>query len=719
MSKRMLAWFSWVILWGCCGLRAGERDLVVADLRRNPLPAGWRVEGYAFGARKPGRERMEATRPSPNQRQYRTGALLSPPFTLRRRYLAISMDGIFNPGRCFVDVEVGGKVACRLAPAGPMAWRGKPRWFAVDVSAHAGKKANVVFRDDYDYGWIVPERIVQTDEPPAGAVIVKGVPTWRQVTREVKIGGDYLLLAVSDREALMQTVEIEAGSARLAIPVPIAAGEHREWLPVYDLRKLEGEKLRVRYHATRPKEGDPPFRLGPLLPRQASEHQPAFHIHCRFGRLNDPNGLVYHKGVYHLFHQYAYGVRGKMWAHYVSTDLVRWHERPIALFPDELGSMHSGSGAVDVFNTLGLKDAETPAIVLAYTGSRGLGGRDKFQVQCIAYSLDGGLNFTKYPGNPVIGLDHLKTLAGDNSRDPKIFWYSPSRGMDPTARDGHWVMVLFEDGGNSIFTSADLKTWKKESHIGGFHECPELFPLAVDGDPENIRWVMYGGKGDYHIGRFDGKVFTPETERPIPFNHGARHYAAQTFNNTPGNPPRRIQIGWQRDQLTIPLELSLRTTPLGLRLCALPVREIANLCAETRTLDGLELKEGAANPLAGLDHGLYDIELDARLGAVSRLGLTVRGTTIRYDAARRRLTCGRHGVTLPENAGRLALRVVVDNCSIDIFAGRHGLFFMPIYTGPLKDKGLGLRVEGGPVRFERLRVHLLETIWGHKKPSVR
>ncbi|HUS90862.1 MAG TPA: glycoside hydrolase family 32 protein [Phycisphaerae bacterium] len=685
----------------------GRPDIMIADLRKTPLPAQWTVEGYAFGTRKPGSWRQQAARTTANQRQYESGKLISPEFTILRSYIVMELGGTYHPEKCCVALVVGGRDIRRISPGES----GHP-WSSMDVRELGGKKARLEVRDSHFNGWVALGRVLQTDSA-RNAAPQATIPSWEPAVYEAGIDKPFLLLPVGGDEAPLQTVTIEIdGEEKLAADMPLSMDANGNYLPAYDLTGYQGKTLRVHYHRTAGSRTDRLIRLSEAIPKhEASEKAPAFHVHCRFGRLNDTNGLVYHDNVYHLFHQYFYGPRGKHWAHYVSTDLVHWRERPIGLYPDETGSMHSGSGAVDWHNTGGFQKGDKPAIIAAFTGSRGLGGNDKIQVQGIAYSTDGGRTFTKYGGNPVIGQTHLRTLKTDHSRDPKIFWYSPTRGMDARATDGHWGMVLFEDGAHSIFTSSDLKSWAKQGSVDGFHECPELFPLAVDGNAENIRWVMYGANGAYHIGSFDGKAFKPETKATIRFNHGGPHYAAQTFSNTAGMPPRRIQMTWQRSQISFPVELSLCTTPLGLRLCALPVREIRRLYASSKSFDAKELKEGQTNPLAGLRTGLYDIELDARFAGAKQLELTVRGKTIRYDVGSAVLRCDKHAVKLPGDAGRLKLRILVDNCSIDISAGEAGLFYMPIFFGPLESRSLSIKVTGGSASFDRLRVHELRSIW--------
>lgn len=189
------------------------------------------------------------------------------------------------------------------------------------------------------------------------------------------------------------------------------------------------------------------------------------------------------------------------------------------------------------------------------------------QTQCIAFSLDNGQTFVKYDGNPVI--DSNEKWQTHDTRDPRLFWYEPSK---------HWVMVLCEREGHSIYTSTDLKDWVYRSHVRGFWECPDLFELPVDGDSSKTMWVLYGASGTYMLGDFDGCTFTPRAGK-YRYTAGTV-YAAQTYNDIPDG--RRIQIGWGRltipdmpfnGQMLLPTELTLRTTRDGVRLFSEPARE--------------------------------------------------------------------------------------------------------------------------------------------------
>ena len=292
-----------------------------------------------------------------------------------------------------------------------------------------------------------------------------------------------------------------------------------------------------------------------------------FHFSTKRGWINDPNGMVYNDGEYHLFYQLnPFDVEwGNLnWGHAVSRDLVHWEELPIALRQDEDGMVFSGSAIVDEHNVSGLGKKGRPAMLAFYTEEMKDG-----QTQFMAYSLDNGRTWTKYADNPIV--DNKMKDGTWHNRDPKVFWYEKGR---------HYVMVVHEKDGHSIYTSSDLLHWTWQSHTTGFWECPELFELPVDGNPQNTKWVMTGASGTYMIGSFDGKRFTPESGKH--YYVTGYQYAAQTFNGIPQSDGRRIQIGWASIRkkgmpftgfMQLPLELTLRNTKDGIRMLAYPVRE--------------------------------------------------------------------------------------------------------------------------------------------------
>lgn len=401
---------------------------------------------------------------------------------------------------------------------------------------------------------------------------------------ELKINKKYLNFPVSHKQERAKMTFKSEGKPDLSVVIRLASGEADYWV-FKDVSDLKGKTIRISY------EGDEKglskiyqddFIAGhDSLYRETN--RPQFHFTTRRGWINDPNGLIYHDGEYHLFYQhnpYERDWENMHWGHAVSKDLIHWEELPDALYPDHLGTMYSGSAVTDYENTAGYNRDNVPVMIVAYTAA----SPDK-QVQCIAYSLDNGRTFTKYPENPVIDSKHIWNSI--DTRDPKVFWYKPGK---------HWVMVLNERDGHSIYISSNLKEWTYQSHITGFWECPELFELPIDGDPNNTKWVMYGATGTYMLGSFNGKVFKPEMGK-YQYTTGSI-YAAQTFTNMPDG--RRIQIGWGRishpgmpfnGMMCLPTELTLRTTKDGPRLFNVPIKESEQLFTPLRQWNSLKANE--------------------------------------------------------------------------------------------------------------------------------
>ena len=326
-------------------------------------------------------------------------------------------------------------------------------------------------------------------------------------------------------------------------------------------------------------------------------YRPQYHFSPEEKWMNDPNGMVYNNGIYHLFYQYYPDdiVWGPMhWGHAVSRDLVHWEHRPIALYPDELGYIFSGSAVVDKNNTSGFGSDENSPLVAIYTyhdieGEKA--GKSDYQTQGIALSLDNGETWTKYEGNPVIGNDGIKDI-----RDPKVMWHEPSE---------RWIMSLAVGDHAQFFSSKDLKEWEKTGEFGkeqgahgGVWECPDLFKLKVDGSDEE-KWVMIisigsgapnGGSGtQYFIGDFDGKTFTTDQTENKWVDWGTDNYAGVAYSNAPND--EWIFIGWMsnwiyakqtptekwRSAMTLPRKLSLRKSGNDFYLANYPVGSIEDI----------------------------------------------------------------------------------------------------------------------------------------------
>ncbi|WP_295791685.1 glycoside hydrolase family 32 protein [Mucilaginibacter sp.] len=323
-------------------------------------------------------------------------------------------------------------------------------------------------------------------------------------------------------------------------------------------------------------------------------HRPQVHFSPKAHWTNDPNGMVYYKGTYHLFFQYYPKdiIWGPMhWGHATSKDLMHWKELPIALYPDSLGYIFSGSAVVDSNNTSGFgKDGKVPLVAI-FTHHDPKGekeGKNNFQNESLAYSLDEGNTWTKYNGNPVLKNPGIKDF-----RDPKVTWYG---------KEKKWVMTLATLDHITFYSSPNLKDWKKESEFGkeigahgGVWECPDLFPLKLNG---KTYWVLIvnlnpggpngGSATQYFIGEFDGNKFTTMDNDIRWADYGPDEYAGITWSNTGS---RKIFLGWMsnwqyanqvptekwRNAMTIPKELGLRQVDGKILLTSNPVRELANI----------------------------------------------------------------------------------------------------------------------------------------------
>jgi fructan beta-fructosidase len=508
----------------------------------------------------------------------------------------------------------------------------------------------------------------------------------------------------------------------------------------WDVGDLAGQKVCLRVNDHTPggalavdqfvqsdRAQGPPIDASRLL---HETYRPQFHFTAQAGWLNDPNGLLYDRGVWHLFHQHRTPqCSATQWGHARSNDLLHWQHQPDALRAEGADAIFSGSGLVDAENASGLKRGADPPLLLFYTLHPG--GRNppddpqsRRATQCMAYSTDGGRTFVKYAGNPL-----LRT-ADFNDRDPKVFYHRPSRA---------WFMVLSLSRNNrardratyGFYRSKDLKHWELVQEIGPgawYWECPDMFPLAIDGDPRRTKWLLVKSSGEYLLGTFDGGPFRVE-EGPLR-NHWGPYYATQTFSDAPAG--RRVQLGWLNtpkavapnawpgmpfnQQMGFPRDLSLRTTADGPRLYTWPVAEIAGLYAKTHTWPERTLHAGE-NALADVRHELLDIDLDVDVEQATEIRLALRGTPLVFDARRQTLTLFERTAPLVPAAGRVALRVLVDRTSIEVFAQQGAVGISGVFFPRPADREFTLTVAGGPARLARLEVRELCSVWDRGQPS--
>lgn len=698
------------------GRPVATQDILIANFEGDDY-GDWVVTGTAFGpgpakGTLPGQMEVTGYQGTGLVNSFyggdaATGTLRSPAFTIQRPFINFLIGGGGHPGATCINLVVGGAVV-RTA-TGPNTQPGGTErldWCTWDVSDLVGQTASIVIVDDHTGGWghINVDAIYQSH-------------TRRQLTEKTRsfdVQKRYLNFPVKNGNPKRYIQWIHDGQPLRDCEIELATDEPDFWV-FQDISEWKGQTISLnidRYDPTCTTGFDAVYQ-DDTFPGQErlyrEPRRPQFHFSSRRGWLNDTNGLVFCKGEYHLFYQhnpFGWSWGNMSWGHAVSEDLIHWTELPVALHPDALGTIFSGSAVVDEFNTAGFQTGDEKTLVAIYTSAGGTNRLSEGRpfTQSIAYSSDRGRTWTKYDGNPVIGP------IAPGTRDPKVFWYEPTRS---------WVMVLWIDGDIlSIFTSPDLKTWQRQSDIKGFFECPEMFALPVDDDPSRTQWVVYGANGDYVIGRFDGTDFTPETDI-IKYHYGNCFYASQTFNHIPASDGRRIQMAWARiampempfnQMILFPAALSLRTTDEGLRMFVNPVEEIATLHQQHWQWTDMPLRAGE-NPLAEIRGQLFHLTMELAPQDAGRIDVMIRGVPISYDVSSERLSCQGQTSPLALQNGTLGLEILVDRMSIEIYANG-GRLYMPIGVD-LTDKPdtLGLFTRHGETRVHTLNVYSLKSIW--------
>lgn len=437
-------------------------------------------------------------------------------------------------------------------------------------------------------------------------------------------------------------------------------------------------------------------------------YRPVYHHTPVYGWMNDPNGMFYKDGVYHLYFQYnPYGsMWGNMtWGHSTSTDLTHWTYEGTAIVPDAWGAVFSGSCVVDKDNTAGFGKG---AVVAFYTSAKSTPWGD-IQSQSMAYSLDNGKTFIKYEYNPIL------TSTERDFRDPKVFWYAPGK---------HWVMMLAVGQEMQIYSSGNLKEWKKESSFGamqgahgGVWECPDLVEVAVEGSKEK-KWVLicnlnpggpFGGSAaQYFVGSFDGKKFVNESPTQTKWlDWGKDNYATVTWSNAPAG--RCIALGWMsnwqyannvpttqyRSANTLARDLTLYRVGGELYLKSKPSPEIKKARAEEKKIPTFEVKGNyeVASLLAD-NKGAYEIEMTIENKGTSKIDFSLMNekgekVAMYYDVVRKQFVMDRSAsgvvgfsrdfpavtVAPVRNTDQIHLRLFIDRSSVEAF-GEDGEYVM-------------------------------------------
>lgn len=466
--------------------------------------------------------------------------------------------------------------------------------------------------------------------------------------------------------------------------------------------------------------------------------------------MNDPNGLVYDSGEYHLFYQYnPFGAEwGHMsWGHAVSPDLVHWRALPLAIREENGVMIFSGSAVLDWHNSSHFCNGSKPCLVAIYTGYTGTE-----QNQNLANSNDRGHTWTKYAGNPVVD-PHLADF-----RDPKVFWYEPQK---------KWVMVVSLAARHRVrfYSSPDLKHWTSLSEFGPAGaqnppnwECPDLFELPVSNQPGVRRWVLEVGIGDhaagggsgvqYFVGKFDGRKFTNDNPaaKVLWVDYGMDFYAAQTWSDIPPLDGRRLMLGWMDDwryaaqvptypwrgQMSVPRVITLERFPAGIRLAQRPVAELHQLRSKPfhigpRTIQG----ESHILESRGIRGETFEIQAAFQIGSATEFGFRLRKgpheeTLVGYDTKAQQLFVDRRRsgnigfskdfpvrskAPLLPDAGIIRLHIVVDRCSVEVFGnGGRRVITDLIFPNP-GSTGLALYSKGGDVTLRSMDLWNLKSAW--------
>ncbi len=471
--------------------------------------------------------------------------------------------------------------------------------------------------------------------------------------------------------------------------------------------------------------------------------------------MNDPNGLVYFDGEYHLFYQYYpdSNVWGPMhWGHAVSTDLVTWQHMPVALYPDSLGYIFSGSAVIDHENTSGFgREGGPPPMVAIFTHHEPKGadaGTSTFQYQSLAYSLDKGRSWTKYEGNPVVPNPGIRDF-----RDPKVIRHNEE-----------WIMVFAANDRVKFYTSPDLRNWTFQSDFGMGHgaqgrpwECPDLFPLVADDGIE--KWVLIvsigseasnGGSGtQYFIGHWDGERFINDNDptQVLWLDEGKDNYAGVTWSDIPEADGRRLFIGWMsnwqyaqvvpttewRSAMTLPRKLTLNNTKSGYRVLQTPVRELEQLRVQTLQLAS-GLIEEPLDLLAEISErsGLYELELTFQKpdsfpititygdGVGASIATGYNPVTQQFFIDRTfsghsefsKEFAGLHQTTrIDEMGDHIFLRIYIDKASIEVFANGGAPVLTDIFFPKTDFSDLEIIPSQGPISLVEGKVHTLKSMW--------
>ncbi|MBI9018835.1 MAG: GH32 C-terminal domain-containing protein [Phycisphaerae bacterium] len=695
---------------------SAAEDIIVAEFEGTDY-GNWKSTGEAFG-RAPAKgtlpSQMEVSgflgkglANSFNKGDGSTGTLTSTTFSIERDYINFLIGGGSHPGKTCINLLVDGKV--EMTETGPNDRPGGTEeldWASWDVKKLHGKKAQIQIIDNFTGGWghINIDHIYQSDKRMAAQI-------QKDFVREIKFQKKYLNFPVKNSaKGRLIRLSID-GKLLREFTIKLAEKDPDFWV-FLDVSEFKNKVGQLKIDQYRQGCGFDEVFQDDSFPGANTVYKeklrPQLHFTAMRGWNNDSNGMMYYDGQYHLFWQhnpFGWNWGNMTWGHAVSPDMLHWQELATAIYPDELGTIYSGGGVVDHNNTAGFQNGTEKTMICFYTSAGGTNpwSAGKPFTQSMAYSNDQGHSWTKYEKNPIVDF------IADGNRDPKVIWHKPSE---------KWVMVLYlKDSVMQFLTSDDLKNWQPQSKLKSFHECPELFELPVDGDINNMKWVLYGAAGDYMTGQFDGKKFIPDGAA-IRFQYGNCFYASQTFSDIPQDDGRRIQIAWGRinmpgmpfnQQMLFPVSLTLHKTEAGIRMFANPIDEIAGLYSSENKLKDIAIN---ADQTIKVDSGkLLHIKAVFDIGDAKELGLIIRGIAIQYDVSKQLLTAEDCHGPLKAQKGKITLEIIVDRTTIEIF-GNKGQLYMPARNINVDNKDdIEIFSKGGTCKVDSLEVNHLNSVW--------
>jgi fructan beta-fructosidase len=675
-------------------------ELIIADFEQ-PNYGAWVATGTAFGSGPaqgtlPNQQTVSGYQGSGLVNTYyggdtSTGTLTSPPFVITKPFINFLIGGGGIPGQECMNLIISNVVVKTATGANnealvPQQW---------DVSAYLGQTAILQIVDSATGSW----GHINVDQ-----ITLSEIPLPSQ-TRDMLITNNLLNLPVQN-SAFMRRVTVTVGGIPVRdFNIRLSTGGTADWWAFVDVSAFTNEAATLSVSSVA-SVNDGFYSItqtngiidGTNLYQETL--RPQFHFSTKRGWLNDANGMVYHNGKYHLYYQhdpFDWGGAGqKWWGHAISTDMVNWVEIQEGLYSHSYGDqVYSGSAVVDTNNTGGFKTGTNDVIVAAFTSTaRG---------ECIVYSNDGGLTFAEITNNPVVA---------HSGRDPHLFWYAPSN---------YWVMALYDaSGGDGIafYSSPNLRQWTYCSKINRYFECPDIFQLPVDGNTNNMIWLLCDASSGYQLGQFNGVTFTPSTSK-LPGNSGNGFYASQTFTSMPPGDKRLVRTGWAQistpgmpfnQSMYFPTELTLRTLPEGVRLCSQPVAELANLSINDYAWTNLTLSAGS-NPLSGIRGSLFNLHATFAPGTAQTINFSFQVVSVVYNVAAQQITCNGKTNSLAPSGGVVQLQILVDRDTVEIFAN-DGQLYMPLPANNSSGNSLvSVTCSGGSATFNSLVVSKLKSIW--------